>query len=1087
MDRTLAPTLRSNARLTDTCPTLYSGEVARSCRGIGIVALGLALGCGGHDSGQEDAAVPADAAAAIDAVAQACTAATAAENCDDLNSCTADTCPDGSCVHTPDREGERCNDLLDCTDPDVCENGECVSQPLDCSYLNDACNVGECQEEPEGTGECQAVPVAGEPACEDGLFCTEGDKCVDGECVPGPDRDCSEVEDQCNGSECREDLAECVPVPLDQGCQDGKFCTDNDRCQDVDGVGACIGGAAPDCADTDPCTDDSCDIGLDECVHDPVPPIPGAEGPTDDATCSDGLDNDCDGDFDTDDSECVDCSGDNDCDTGDDCSHDWCDGVHCHSDPLTDTSCEDGDFCTDGDTCAAGLCIPGGPLDCADVDSCTVDSCDEDDNQCVHDPRTADPASPVATSADDGSPLSVCLVAGSGARVVVWTDLLDTGGQPLEGAEVTIGDLAATESTDQPGSYYAVWPAADAPSSQSLSVVATSCGEPPVTLDQTVAVDTVAANASAGGTGGCNSESGNLRIKVVAEETGAPIAGAQVLVGMAEATPFELAAEALFGGASTPGSNLATTDADGYVELYDYGTVLTGPVTITAGATDRALFTLVDVAASDIVLPLPLIHPAAPATTTYDQGTADTSLYNMGSLDLALVLPRERLGFFSTFDVRDVFSEYRCWDSQNGTFGQMAVPGNLWIPSKYLIFVGTIAAAPWSLTLPNSVGADRENVMLGHVRIPLSDVDAVINGGGSIADLLAVTDYRRLGFMLDEQVPTLPTSGRSITADNSYPNSFTVTYVNRPTDTDVIGFTLGDYSGQNGTGALFMMGHKVHAYDVSGSTVAIPNSDLGGTTAPSGIRRLASISAMYNDPEAHPAIAANRLDGVSTVLIRQAAGGGEPFGASGGTATVSDMLGIVGATESGPTRFTWENAIRNGNVPMYSRHELTVRTRRYRFLHCDSSAAPEDDIRTEFSTQWIVVKRFGLDCSGQECFSLPTLPASFPRQSTGTRKKSGFETWVGSGIACTGDGDCAAGESCVDPDRADADHDGPEPRMCMAGAGTAGDPYYLQDYSWRLHVYDLGLAPAGWSLDQFTFADHDAEVTHEVWNRQGFQ
>ncbi len=64
-------------------------------------------------------------------------------------------------------------------------------------------------------------------------------------------------------------------------------------------------------------------------------------------------------------------------------------------------SCDDGLFCTSGDTCSAGNCT-GIPTDCADEDLCTADLCDEDHDQCVHAPRDCDDAN--ACSADSCDP-----------------------------------------------------------------------------------------------------------------------------------------------------------------------------------------------------------------------------------------------------------------------------------------------------------------------------------------------------------------------------------------------------------------------------------------------------------------------------------------------------------------------------------------------------------------------------------------------------------------------------------------------------------------------------------------------------------
>src|SRR4029077_21044480 len=42
---------------------------------------------------------------------------------------------------------------------------------------------------------------------------------------------------------------------------------------------------------------------------------------------------------------------------------------------LSDASCGDGNICNGVETCRAGVCTAGTPLDCDDGDPCTVDSC----------------------------------------------------------------------------------------------------------------------------------------------------------------------------------------------------------------------------------------------------------------------------------------------------------------------------------------------------------------------------------------------------------------------------------------------------------------------------------------------------------------------------------------------------------------------------------------------------------------------------------------------------------------------------------------------------------------------------------------
>jgi hypothetical protein len=56
----------------------------------------------------------------------------------------------------------------------------------------------------------------------------------------------------------------------------------------------------------------------------------------------------------------------------------------CGLQPVNDgTACEDGDLCTQGETCLSGACTQGEPLVCDDANPCTVDACDAQVG-CVH-------------------------------------------------------------------------------------------------------------------------------------------------------------------------------------------------------------------------------------------------------------------------------------------------------------------------------------------------------------------------------------------------------------------------------------------------------------------------------------------------------------------------------------------------------------------------------------------------------------------------------------------------------------------------------------------------------------------------------
>ncbi len=78
-------------------------------------------------------------------------------NCDDNNPCTSDSCVNGVCVHTPVGNGSRCDDSSGCS-MKVCQNGSCVTQ----------------------------TQQANGQACDDGKFCTDNDKCQNGDCKGTP-------------------------------------------------------------------------------------------------------------------------------------------------------------------------------------------------------------------------------------------------------------------------------------------------------------------------------------------------------------------------------------------------------------------------------------------------------------------------------------------------------------------------------------------------------------------------------------------------------------------------------------------------------------------------------------------------------------------------------------------------------------------------------------------------------------------------------------------------------------------------------------------------------------------------------------
>ena len=165
-----------------------------------------------------------------------------------------------------------CSENADCVDSDnctvdICVNSVCQHVPVDCSILDDQCNVGVCD---PGTGTCEKdpLPLNGH-SCNDGNMCTANDICTNGTCV-GSAKDCSALTDQCNVGVCDPGTGTCEkdPLPLNGNfCNDGNLCAANDICTN----GTCVGSAKDCSALTDQCNAGVCDPGTGSCEQDPVP------------------------------------------------------------------------------------------------------------------------------------------------------------------------------------------------------------------------------------------------------------------------------------------------------------------------------------------------------------------------------------------------------------------------------------------------------------------------------------------------------------------------------------------------------------------------------------------------------------------------------------------------------------------------------------------------------------------------------------------------------------------------------------------------------------------------------------------------
>jgi len=292
-------------------------------------------------------------------------------DCDDGVNCTVDTCNEStdSCDHTVNHAA--CDDGLYCNGAEFCDpTNDCqAGTPVSCDD-GVGCTTDTCD---EATDSC--VNTTNDAACDDGLYCNGAETCdalLD--CQAGTAPNCNDGV-SCTVDSCDEVNDTCVNSPNDAACDDGAWCTGAETCDPTNG---CQAGTAPNCNDGVGCTVDSCDEVNDTCVNSP-----------NDTACDDGQW--CNG-AETCDAllGCLAGPAPN-CDDGVSCTFDACDEVNdaCTHTPQNSV-CNDGLYCTGVETCdPINDCQAGTPIDCGDGVSCTVDSCNESTDSCDNVPTNS--------------------------------------------------------------------------------------------------------------------------------------------------------------------------------------------------------------------------------------------------------------------------------------------------------------------------------------------------------------------------------------------------------------------------------------------------------------------------------------------------------------------------------------------------------------------------------------------------------------------------------------------------------------------------------------------------------------------------
>jgi hypothetical protein len=257
-----------------------------------------------------------------------------------------------------------------------------------CNGLDDTCDGVVDEGFPDSDGDGQADCV--DPDDDGDGIADADDNCP---LVANPDQgdvDGNGVGDACEGDSDGDgelDFLDCAPLNpfVHHGAAEG--CRDG-LDNDCDGATDC---EDSECADLPVCVEMSCGNGVDDdqdgatdCAD---PDCDGVDGCLE-TVCDDGLDDEGDGHTDCEDPDCAarPCSDGNACTVGDTCQ-----GSACVGEAL---GCDDANPCT-SDSCLAGSGCTFTPVDCDDQDACTRDWCDPADGTCRHDP----PA-----DLDDGDP-----------------------------------------------------------------------------------------------------------------------------------------------------------------------------------------------------------------------------------------------------------------------------------------------------------------------------------------------------------------------------------------------------------------------------------------------------------------------------------------------------------------------------------------------------------------------------------------------------------------------------------------------------------------------------------------------------------
>lgn len=260
---------------------------------------------------------------------------------------------------------------------------------------------------------------------------------------------------------------------------------------------------------------------------------------------------------------------------------------------------------------------------------------------------------------------------------------------------------------------------------------------------------------------GTGAQAAILTVHVRDGQTGAPLSGAFVMVGLYRGDPFFY--------------NVDYTDGSGTVVFDD--PALEHPQTVTAGARDFGYTTLYEAALGELTLPLfpALLDSTMGGTAAPLTGTVSNmeTVSNDGYLDAALVLPAVSV---SDYVFQDMYAYWAPW--QPATFpivGEVSLPSNLYLPDQVELLFFHFSRTPWQMEVPG----DRSSTFYSiSARVSIADL------AGGAESALQNKEVREIGVERDVWVGG-PTE-LQITSDLAVTPSLTTRFYNVPAGTEIL-------------------------------------------------------------------------------------------------------------------------------------------------------------------------------------------------------------------------------------------------------------------------------------------------------------